>query len=472
MSREIVIDPVTRIEGHSKITLFLDDAGEVQDAHFSVTQLRGFEQFAVGRPFHEMPSLMARICGICPVSHLIASAKACDALLGVKIPPVAAQLRRALNLAQIAQSHALSFFYLSSPDLLLGMDADPAKRHLFGVAEKNPQMARDGVTVRQAGQKIIEILGGKRIHPGWVVPGGVSEPLTAEKHTEILNLLPKAIRITLDTLDWFREILPRFEEEIKFFANFPTLHMGMVDRRGALETYDGALRIVDQQGNIVEDRMTPEDYLEVIGEAVEPHSYLKSPYYKPLGYPRGILRVGPQSRLMCAERINTPLANTAFEEYRKLGEALQSGFYNHYARLIDMLYAFEEIQRIMTMPDILDTHVRAVAQPNDFEGIGISEAPRGTLMHHYKIDKHGLITYVNLIIATGHNNLAMNRGVKQAAQHFVHGSEIKEGMLNRVEAVIRTFDPCLSCSTHAVGQMPLHITLVAPDGTVVHEVRR
>ncbi len=471
MTQEIIINPVTRIEGHGKITIHLADDGSVADAKFHVTQLRGFEKFAEGRPFHEMPSLMARICGICPVSHLIASAKACDALLGVRIPPVAAALRRVMNLAQIAQSHALSFFYLSAPDLLLGMDSDPSQRNLFGVLAANPQLARDGVTLRQTGQQIIELLGGKRIHPGWLVPGGVSEPLSAEKRDKILAMLPNAIAITRRAIDWFKSILPRFSEEISAFANFPTLHMGMVDQHGNLETYDGYLRIVDADGNIVEDRMTPEDYLKLIAEAAEPHSFLKSPYYRPRGYVEGMLRVGPLPRLMVADRISTPLANAELQEFRQIPER-QSSFYYHLARLIEILYAWEEIQRVLNAPDILSDHVRAYAEPNAFEGIGVSEAPRGTLMHHYKIDKNGLITYVNLIIATGHNNLAMNAGVKQVAQRFVHGARLSEGMLNRVEAVIRAFDPCLSCSTHAIGQMPLHIQLIAPNGEVLDEIAR
>ncbi len=471
MTKEITINPVTRIEGHGKITIYLAEDGSVSDAKFHVTQLRGFEKFAEGRPFHEMPSLMARICGICPVSHLIASAKACDALLGVRIPPVAAALRRVMNLAQLAQSHALSFFYLSAPDLLLGMDSDPSQRNLFGMLSANPQLARDGVTLRQNGQQIIELLGGKRIHPGWVVPGGVAEPLSAEKRDQILAMLPNAITITQQAIHWFKEQLPRFAEEISAFANFPTLHMGMVDRRGNLETYDGYLRIVDSEGNIVEDRMMPEDYLDLIEEAAEPHSFLKSPYYKPRGYVDGMLRVGPLSRLLAADQISTPLANAALQDFRQIPER-QSSFYFHLARLIEILYAWEEIQRVLNLPDILSEHVRAHAEPNAFEGIGISEAPRGTLMHHYKIDKHGLITYVNLIIATGHNNLAMNAGVKQVAQRFVKGDRLTEGMLNRVEAVIRTFDPCLSCSTHAVGQMPLHVQLLSPSGEVLDEVAR
>src|SRR5690606_15216992 len=245
---------------------------------FHVTQLRGFEKFCEGRPFHEMPSLMARICGICPVSHLIASAKACDALLAVRVPPAAVALRELLNLAQLAQSHALSFFYLSAPDLLLGMDADPAKRNIFGVYQTNPQMARDGIRLRQAGQQIIEILGGKRIHPGWVVPGGVSEPLTELKREQILAMLPEVVQITRNTLDWYKETFQRFEEEIRTFANFPTLFMSIVGENGRMNVYDGKLRFIDAEGKIVADNIDGNDYADYIAEAVQPSSYLKSPY--------------------------------------------------------------------------------------------------------------------------------------------------------------------------------------------------
>jgi NAD-reducing hydrogenase large subunit len=470
VAQQIVIDPITRIEGHAKITIQLDDAGEVQDAHFHVTQVRGFEKFVEGRPFHEMPSLMARICGICPVSHLMASAKACDALLAVRIPPTAVKLRRIMNLAQIAQSHSLSFFYLSAPDFLLGMDSDPAQRNIFGVFNAYPDLARDGVKLRQTGQQIIEILGGKRIHPAWVVPGGVSEPLSVEKRDRILVMLPDAIRIMRRTLDWFKTGLDKYRDEIQSFANFPTLFMGLANSDNTLELYDGWLRFVNADGKTVEEVRDPRDYPKYIGEAVEPFSYLKSPYYKPLGYPEGIYRVGPLARLNSVERPGTPQADDEFPDFHRLDR--QSSFHYHYARLIETLYAFEEISRLLNEPDILDQHVRAYASPNNFEGVGVSEAPRGTLLHHYRIDENGLMTYANLIIATGHNNLAMDRGVLQVAKRFVKGKQLAEGMLNRVEAVIRAYDPCLSCSTHALGQMPLQVQLVASDGSVVNEVKR
>lgn len=473
MAKQIVIDPVTRIEGHSKITIQLDDQGAVQDAHFHITQFRGFEKLCEGRPFTEMPSLTARICGICPVSHLVASAKACDAILAVQIPETAAKLRRVMNLAQIVQSHALNFFHLASPDFLLGMDADPAQRNLFGVLKTNPELARAGIRLRQFGQQIIEWLGGKRIHPAWVVPGGVNEPLSTERRDQILATIPEARETIQWSLKWFQEQMERFQEEIRTFANFPTLFLGLANERGDLEHYDGWIRIMDATGEVIEDHLDPTRYREYIGEAVEPWSYLKSPYYMPMGYPEGIYRVGPLARLNLVNGCGTPLADEAWAEFRSLERrVVLSSFHYHYARLIEILYGIERMEQILNESDILDPHVRATAGPNRHEGIGIAEAPRGTLIHHYRIDDDGLITGVNLIIATGHNNLAMNRGVLQVAKHFVHGDRLTEGMLNRVEAVIRTFDPCLSCSTHAVGHMPLLIQLLGPDGTVLDELAR
>jgi NAD-reducing hydrogenase large subunit len=469
----ITIDPVTRVEGHGKITIHLDESGAVQDAQFNVLEFRGFEKFCEGRPFYEMPSLTARICGICPVSHELASAKACDALMAVRVPETAANLRRLLNYAQYVQSHALSFFYLTSPDLLLGMDSDPATRNILGVVAKHPDLARDGVFLRQFGQQIIEMLAGKRIHPAWVVPGGVSAPLSAEHREQILARLPDALTIIHRTLDWYKTVVDNYREEIRTFANFPTLFLGLVSPNGDLEHYHGRIRVTDDAGKVVADQLDPTQYQDFIGEAVLPYSYLKAPYYEPRGYPDGIYRVGPMARLNLIDQVGTPMADAEWVEYRALRrQAILSSFHNHYARLIEILYALERIKMILDDPNILSPHVRAYATPNNEEGIGVIEAPRGTLIHHYKINADGILTWANLIVATGHNNLAMNRGVLQVAKHYVNGAHLQEGMLNRVEAVIRTFDPCLSCSTHAQGEMPLQIQLVAHDGHVVDEMRR
>jgi len=473
MGRRIEIEPVTRIEGHGTITIQLDDQGRVSDARFHVTQFRGFEKFCEGRPYYEMPALVERICGICPVSHSLASAKACDAILGVRVPQAAQKLRSMLNCGEFIASHALSFFYLSAPDLLLGMDAPPDQRNLLGLAAANPAVAKSGIALRKAGQGIIEAFAGKRIHPAWVVPGGVNAGLTAAKRDKILSDLPAAKTITLEALADFKTRLAGFQEEIASFANFPTLFVGLVNPEGDLALSDGTLRIIDHQGAIMADNVDPRDYPQFIGEAVEPFSYLKSPYYLPIGYPDGIYRVGPAARLNVCNNCGTPLADQELDEFRSLSSGpLASSFYNHYARLIEILYCLETIEALMADPEILDPHVRAQAEPNFVEGLGCVEAPRGTLLHHYRVDPNGLITWVNLIVATGHNNLAMNRGVRQVAERFIQGDDIPEGALNRLEAVIRAFDPCLSCSTHALGRMPLRVRLLNADGSLLRDLRR
>jgi NAD-reducing hydrogenase large subunit len=473
MSQTITIDPVTRLEGHGKITIQLNGKGEVEDAHFHVTQVRGFEKFSEGRPFYEMPSLMARICGICPVSHLIASAKACEAIMSVRIPHTAAQLRRMLNMAQMVQSHALSFFHLSSPDLLLGMESDPVKRNIFGVAAANPKLGLAGIGLRRFGQHIIELLGNKRIHPGWVVPGGVTEPLSPAHRDEILAMIPEAHANLKMAFTAYKQIASSFKQEIEVFANFPTNYLGLINEDESIEFTDGALRFVDPKGNIIEDGITASRFTEVIGEAVENYTYTKFVYYKPLGYPEGCYRVGPLPRLNIAKSMGTPLADKELAEFKQMSAGpVESSFHYHHARLVEALYGIEKIEEILADPKILDKHVRATAGVNRLEGAGQIEAPRGTLFHNYKVDDNGKITWANLVVATGHNNLAMNKGVLQSAKAYVKDGKFTEGALNRVEAVIRTFDPCLSCSTHAFGQMPLAMTIVNSDGEVVDQLIR
>jgi NAD-reducing hydrogenase large subunit len=473
MPQTIVVDPVTRIEGHAKITLHLDDRGEVGEARFHVTEFRGFEKFCEGRHFQEMPTITSRICGICPVSHMLASAHAGDAILAVSIPPAAVRLRRLINLAQLVQSHALSFFHLTSPDLLLGYDAPPESRSIFGVAAKHPQMARDGIRLRQFGQTIIERVAGRRIHPTWAVAGGVSSPLTAETREQILGDLPEAIGIATRTLAWFKRELEKHEAEARTFGNFPSLFLGMVTPEGTLEHYGGLLRIVDSSGAIVADRLEGERCRALIAEAVEPWTYLKFPFYEPMGYPAGIYRVGPLARLNVASACGTPQADVELAEFMQLGRGcVLSSFHYHYARLIEVLFALERIGQILEDPRILDRHVLAHASRNRDEGLGVSEAPRGTLFHHYRVDANGLLTSVDLLIATGQNNLAMNRAILQIARQFVSGRAINEDALNRVEAGIRAFDPCLSCSTHAAGTMPLRLQLLDVDGRLLDEAVR
>ncbi len=474
MSRTITVDPVTRIEGHARISLQVDDQGQVEDAKFHLTQFRGFEKFCEGRPYREMPALTARTCGICPVSHLIASNKACDALLSVHIPPTAVKLRRIINLAQILQSHALSFFHLSSPDLLLGWDSDPQKRNIFGVMGTHPELAKDGIRLRQIGQEIIETLGGKKIHPTWVVPGGVNEALSQANRAQLQALIPEGLAIAERTYAFFKDRLTEFVDEARHFGEFPTMFLSLVGARGELEHYDGFLRLTDAKGQILEDMVPPHEYERIIGEAVEDFTYMKFPYYRGLGYPQGIYRVGPLARLNNCSRCGTPRADAALADFRGLQETgpVASSFHYHYARLVEILFCLERIEELLDDPEISSERVRARARGNQDEGVGLAEAPRGTLIHHYRIDDDGLMTWMNLIIATGHNNLAMNQGIRQVAEAYVDGNQLQEGMLNRVEAVIRCFDPCLSCASHAFGQMPLQIQLEDAQGRVLDTLQR
>jgi NAD-reducing hydrogenase large subunit len=470
--KKITIDHVTRIEGHAKITIHLDDAGHVANTQFHVTQIRGFEKLTEGRPYYEMPGITARICGICPVSHLLASSKACDAIMGIRVPPAGLMLRDLLHCAQIVQSHALSFFYLSAPDLLLGMDSDPASRNVLGLLAQYPELARDGIELRKFGQQSIEQLAKERIHPSWVVPGGVNAPMDPQARDKILAALPQANAIVERTLMLFKSKIDSFQEEIENFGSAPTMYAGMVDRDGNLRFYDGQLRFRNADGTIARDQIAAEDYANFIAEAAQRDSYLKAPYYVPEGFPRGVYRVGPLARLNAADRCGTPRADRELEEFRqRFGRVAHSSFLYHYARLIEIIHALERMEMLLHEPGILDEHVRAKAGVNSLEGVGMIEAPRGTLIHHYKVNEHGAIVWANLIVATGHNILALNRSIQQVSEHFVNGNHLEEGMLNRVSAVVRAYDPCLSCSTHALGQMAMRIQLMGPDGGLLDELR-
>jgi NAD-reducing hydrogenase large subunit len=473
MTKRIVIDPVTRIEGHAKITVYLNEANEVSEARFHVAEFRGFEKFCEGRPFTEMAGITSRVCGICPVSHLIAPVKAGDQIMAVEIPPAAEKLRRLLNVAQILQSHALSFFHLSSPDLLLGFDSAPEQRNIFGVAAVDPGLARGGIRLRKFGQDIIEALGGRKIHPAWTTPGGVRGPLNEEQCRQIRSGVDEAIATTQSAIELFKSLVTKYQDEVRSFGTFPSLFMGLVADDGTWENYGGRLRFVDQNGKIVADKLEPAKYQEFIGESVESFSYLKSPYYKPLGYPDGIYRVGPLARLKLCKRIGTPLAERELAEFRNCEDgATTSSFYYHYARLIEILTCIERIAELVDDPDIRSSDFRAHAGVNRLEGVGCSEAPRGTLFHHYHVDRNGVIQKVNLIIATGQNNLAMNRTVTQIAKHYIRDGNASDGILNRLEAGVRAYDPCLSCSTHAIGMMPLVVDLVNNRHELVRQWKR
>lgn len=470
--KRITIDPVTRIEGHARITIQLGDDGKVAGTEFHVTQVRGFEKFTEGRPFYEMPGITARICGICPVSHLLASSKACDAIMAVRIPPAARLLRELLHCAQFVHSHALSFFYLSAPDFLLGMDSDPAARNVLGIIAKHPELAREGIELRKFGLMIVEGLAQERVHPSWVVPGGVGSPLTQQLRDRILSELPAARNIANQTLTFFKAVLEDYKEDINNFGCMPTLYAGLVDRKGGMQLYDGQLRFRDADGSIFADEIEAEDYAQWIGEASVRESYLKAPYLTSKGLHDGIYRVGPLARLNVADVCGTPGSDTELKVYReRFGAPAHSAFLYHYARLVEIIYALDRIEILLDNPRILDDHVRAMASVNALEGVGMIEAPRGILIHHYKVNEDGAIAWANLIVATGHNNLAIGRSIRQVAEHYVHGEKLEEGMLNRVSSVVRAYDPCLSCSTHASGQIAMQIRLLDPSGALLDELR-
>lgn len=473
MSQRIVIDPVTRIEGHAKISIQLDDDGNVSDAVFHVVEFRGFEKFCEGRPLWEMPGLTARTCGICPVSHLLASARAGDEILAVRVPPAAEKLRRLMNLAQMVQSHALSFFHLSAPDFLMGWDAPVGVRNVFGLLGERPELVRAGVRLRQFGQEVIEVLGGRRVHPSWAVPGGVRSGLTLAGKERIRAGMPEAFGTARLALGLFKELLGRLGREVQIFGNFPSLFMGLVGPGGEWEHHGGRLRFMDSSGSVLVDQLDPQNYREYVAEAVQGGSYLKSPYFRPLGPVEGMYRVGPLARLNVCKSMGTPEADVELREFRQHGNgAVTSSFLYHQARLIEILASLERMERLLDDPDLHSDHLRADAGVNRLRGVGVSEAPRGTLFHDYEVDRDGVVRRVNLVIATGQNNLAMNRTVAQIAKHYIRGPSVPEAMLNRVEHGIRSFDPCLSCSTHALGRMPLWIRLLAPDGKVLDECRR
>ncbi len=478
MATTVRIEPVTRIEGHAKVTIYLDDAGEVSEARMHVVEFRAFEKFCVGRPFYEMPGITNRICGICPTSHALASVKAGDAIMGVAIPPVAEKLRRIFNWAQYIQSHALSFFHLSAPDLLLGFDHDPATRNVMGLIQKYPDVARKGVRLRGMGQDIIRILADKSIHQAWAVPGGVRHPLTAENRDAIKAMLPEAFETISLTLGLLKKSFAQFAADVEIY-DFPSLFAGLVSPEGGLEQYNGLLRFCASDGTPVELGIANDRYRDYIDEASENWSYLKFPYFKAHGpYNRaeyaGMYRVGPLGRLNVCDFAGTPKADEELAAFRRLGNGrtVTSSFHYHYARLIEILFSLEKIEQTLNEEDILDDWVRAEAGVNRLKGVGMVEAPRGTLIHDYTVDRNGIITDVNLIVSTGHNNLAMNRTITNIARTYVRGGSLTEGILNRVEHGIRVYDPCLSCSTHALGRMPLTIRIISADGSVLQELSR
>ncbi len=473
MSQKITIEPVTRIEGHAKVTIRMKDDGSVERAYLHINEFRGFEKFCEGRPYFEMPSITPRICGICPVSHHLAAAKAADDLQGSPAPRPAHLLRDLMHMGQIIQSHGMHFFELSGPDLLLGFDADPATRNVVGLVGAAPEITLKAVRLRKFGQEIIRILGGRRLHPVFAVPGGVNKALQPVERDTILAGVDEAIEAVRIGLGIMRDWAERNAEDIRKFAVFPSGYMSMVTPEDGLELYDGDIRLVDRTGSQLE-KFPGGSYLDIIAEHVEPWSYLKFPYYKKMSFPEGVYRVGPLGRLNAVSHIPTPLAQEEFKTYRAInnGAPVENTLYFHYARLIETLFAIERVRELCADPDILSTDILNTRRDYRGEGVGVLEAPRGTLIHHYKADETGKLTSVNLIVATGHNNWAMSKAVDSVAKTYITGGEVKEGMLNRVEAAVRAHDPCLSCSTHAIGQMPIQIEMVAPGGEIIQTITR
>ncbi len=473
VAQKITIEPVTRIEGHAKITIHTKENGLVDHAYLHVNEFRGFEKFCEGRMVFEMPLITPRICGICPVSHHLAAAKAGDAVLGAPPPRPASLLRELMHMGQIIQSHGMHFFELAGPDLLLGFDADPEIRNVVGLVQAAPEIALKAVALRKYGQEIIRLLGGRRIHPIFAVPGGVNKVLTITERDEILAGLDETIATTQLGIQIIRDWAEKNMEDVQKFAVFPTGYLGLITPENGLELYDGKIRLVDQTGVQLE-RFDGSDYLDNISEHVENWSYLKFPYYKKMGWPAGVYRVGPLGRLNIADKIDTPLAQEEFVHYRKIndGRPIENTLYYHYARLIETLFAAERVQVLLDDEDILSNDILNTQHNFQGVGVGVIEAPRGTLIHHYQANANGQLEKVNLIVSTGHNNYAMSKAVDMVAKTYITGPNVSEGILNRIEAAVRAHDPCLSCSTHAVGQMPIMIDIVNPEGKTIQTLRR
>ncbi|RMG66774.1 MAG: Ni/Fe hydrogenase subunit alpha [Bacteroidetes bacterium] len=477
MGEKIIIEPVTRVEGHGKVSIHLDADGHVTDARLHIVEFRGFERFIQGRPYWEAPVLVQRLCGICPVSHHLAAAKAIDQLVGVDpadLPPAAEKLRRLLHYGQIFQSHALHFFYLAAPDLVFGLDAPAAQRHVLAVAAAQPELAKQGILMRKFGQEIIRAVAGKRIHGTAARPGGMFDTFQPGDQKAFLEGTPTMPGI--DTMvEWaqasvafFRTYHAEHQAWLDTFAAYPSAHLSMLAPDGSLDLYDGRLQAIDAAGGLLLDLAT-DDYQTAFLEGVEPWSYMKFPFLRHLGREEGWYRVGPLARLNVCQRLSTPLADAELQVFKAYTSGMPNGMtmHTHWARLIELLHAAEVMRDLLRDPDLGRGERVAQGTPRQ-KGIGILEAPRGTLIHHYEIDDKDLITRCNLIVSTTHNNEAMNRAVRWVAQNVLDGkSEISEPMLNQVEVAIRAYDPCLSCATHALGQMPLILELYDHQGNCI-----
>ncbi|HQL44663.1 MAG TPA: Ni/Fe hydrogenase subunit alpha [Spirochaetota bacterium] len=482
MARKITIEPVTRVEGHGKVTIQLDPQNNVLESRFHIVEFRGFERFVQGRPYWEAPVLVQRLCGICPVSHHLAAAKAMDVIVGAGpdgLTPTAEKMRRLMHYGQMFQSHALHFFHLVSPDLLFGVDADPAIRNVIGVALKFPDLAVQGVMMRKFGQEIIRATAGKKIHGTGAIPGGINKNLSIQERDEFLKgqdpmNIKKMIEWSQAAVDLFKDYHKKNKDFIDSFAAFPSSHLSLVRKDGALDLYHGVLRAVDSDGKKILNDVDYQDYLKYVGEEVKSWSYMKFPYLKSLGKKDGWYRVGPLARLNTADFIPTPLAQKEFEEFKAYtkGKPNNMSMHMHWARLIELLHSAEMIEQLLNDSDLQGDNLVTKGKKVK-EGVGLIEAPRGTLFHHYRINDNDQIEMANLIVSTTNNNEPMNRAVNWVALNTINGKkEITEGMLNAVEVAIRAYDPCLSCATHAIGKMPLEVSLVDADGNILDQKRK
>lgn len=467
--KKIVIEPVTRVEGHGKVTILLDDEAKVKQARLHIVEFRGFERFIQGRPFWEVPVLVQRLCGICPVSHHLAAAKAMDRIVGGEnLTPTAEKMRRLMHYGQMLQSHALHFFHLVSPDLLFGFEADPTIRNIMGVAKRFPELAVQGVMLRKYGQEIIKATAGRKIHGTGAIPGGVNKNLSVAERDGFLKDIEQILTWSRGALKIARDYTAEHVEALAGFGAFDSNHLSLIRADGALDLYHGNLRAIDARGKAIFDQVDYQHYLDYIAEEVKPWSYMKFPFIKPLGPEQGWYRVGPLARLNTCEFIDTPEAEGARQAFVKRlgGKPVNVCMAYHWARMVELLHSAETIRDLLHDPDLQGADL-LVAGARRREAVGLIEAPRGTLFHHYEVDENDQVVRCNLIVSTTNNNTPMNRAVEDAARTHLSGAEITEGLLNRIEVAIRAYDPCLSCATHAMGQMALTVEVVGSDGRLL-----
>jgi NAD-reducing hydrogenase large subunit len=483
MGRKVTIEPVTRVEGHGKVTIHLDDQGHVTQSRLHIVEFRGFERFVQGRPYWEMPVLVQRLCGICPVSHHLAAAKALDVIVGAGtgdgLTPTGEKMRRLMHYGQMFQSHSLHFFHLAAPDMVFGIDGDPAIRNVIGLALTNKELAVQGVMMRKFGQEIIRATAGKKIHGTGAIPGGINKHLSEAERDEFLKgadplNIDKMIEWSQAAIDWFKDYHKANKDFIDNFAVFPSNHLSLVREDGAMDLYHGVLRAVDPDGKKILHDVDYQNYLEYIDEEVRSWSYMKFPYLKEYGKQDGWYTVGPLARLNTVDFIPTPLAQKEFEIYKAYtnGQPNNMSMHMHWARLIEILHSAEMMKELLNDPDIVSGELVIKGQKVN-EGVGVLEAPRGTLFHHYEINGKDQISMANLIVSTTNNNQPMNNAVEQVAKNWMTGqTEITEPMMNAVEVSIRAYDPCLSCATHAFGQMPLEISLYNASNELIDYKRK